>query len=533
MKTAKRKNTVEILTPEDAVKLIPSEATVAFLGAGGGISEPTTVIEALAKRFKQTQEPRDLTLYYSTGLGDRAERGLSPLAQPGMCKRAIGGHWDQSPRLAEMAARNEIEGYNFPMGVMSQLLRAAAAGQPGILTHVGIGTFIDPRQTGGRLNERTTEELVQLIEIGGREWLFYPAIRPDVAIIRGTTADTEGYITMEDEIAFLDVLPMAQAVKNNGGIVIAQVQRLAKARTLHPKDVKVPGYLVDVIVVVPDQPQLYSGEVNRFMSGDFVAELGAITIPPLNERKVIARRALFEVTPGDVGNVGVGISDGIGVIAQEEGIGEEFTLTVETGPIGGVTAQGIFFGASVNNRAVIDMPSQFDFYDGGGLDICFLSFAEVDLEGNVNVSRFNGKIVGTGGFINITSNSKKVIFSGTLTAGGLKTEIENGSVQIQQEGRFKKFVPQVEEITFNGKEAVKQGKEVIYITERAVFRLTPQGLELCEVAPGMDIERDIFAHMGFRPLVSEELKEMDHRLFLSRPMGIRNEWLNKQLDSAK
>ena len=527
MKTTKRKNTVEILTAEEAVKLIPSEATVAFLGAGGGITEPTVVIEALAKRFRETKEPRDLTFYYSTGLGDRAERGLSPLAQPGLCKRAIGGHWDQSPRLAEMVVRNEIEGYNFPMGVMSQLLRAAAAGQPGILTHVGLGTFIDPRQTGGKLNERTKEELVQLMEIGGREWLFYPTILPDVAFIRGTTADTDGYITMEDEITYLDVLPMAQAVKNNGGIVIAQVQRLAKARTLHPKDVKVPGYLVDVVVVVPDQPQLYSGTVNRFMSGDFVAEMGEIAIPSLNERKVIARRALFEVTPGDVGNVGVGISDGIGVIAQEEGVGDEFTLTVETGPIGGVTAQGIFFGASVNNRAVIDMPAQFDFYDGGGLDICFLSFAEVDQSGNVNVSRFNGKIVGTGGFINITSNSKKVIFSGTLTAGGLKTEIENGSVQILQEGRFKKFVPQVDEITFNGKQAVEEGKEVLYITERAVFRLTPQGLELCEIASGVNMERDIFAHMGFKPLIAKDLKEMDSRLFLPEPMGIQQEWLEK------
>ncbi|MFS0575168.1 acyl CoA:acetate/3-ketoacid CoA transferase [Sporosarcina sp. 179-K 3D1 HS] len=529
MNPTTRTNAVKMMSAEEAVEQIPSNATVAFLGAGGGIAEPTAVIEALAKRYRETQEPRDLTLYYSTGLGDRGDRGLSPLAQSGLVKRAIGGHWDQSPRLAEMVARNEIEGYNFPMGVMSQLLRAAAAGQPGLLTHVGIGTFIDPRQTGGRLNERTTEELVKIFEIEGKEWLFYPAIRPDVAIIRATTADTDGYLTMEDEITFLDILPMAQAVKNNGGMVIAQVQRLAKAGTLHPKDVKVPGYLVDAVVVVPEQPQLYSGAVNRFMSGDFIAEIGEMTIPPLNERKVIARRALFEIRPGDVGNVGVGISDGIGIIAQEEGVGDEFTLTVETGPIGGVTAQGIFFGASINNRAVLDMPAQFDFYDGGGLDICFLSFAEVDQAGNVNVSRFNGKIVGTGGFINITSNSKKVIFSGTLTAGGLQTKIVDGSVEVHQEGRFQKFVPQVEEITFNGIEAMKQGKEVLYITERAVFELTPEGLDLIEIAPGVDIEKDILSQMGFQPRVSPNLKTMDLRLFLEEPMGIREQWMEQAL----
>jgi acetate CoA-transferase len=515
------------LTADEAVERIPSGATVAFLGAGGGITEPTALIEALAKRYRNTHEPRDLTFYHPTGLGDRADRGMSPLAQAGLCRRAIGGHWGQSPRLADMAEANEIEAYSFPMGVMSQLLRAAAAGQPGILTHIGLGTYIDPRQTGGKLNQRTKQDLIRSMEIDGKEWLFYPAIRPDVSLIRGTTADTDGYISMEDEIAFLDALPMAQAAKNNGGIVIAQVQRLVKARTLHPKTIKVPGYLVDVVVVVPEQSQLYAGSVSRFMSGDFIAETGELVAPPLNERKVIGRRALLEVTPGDVGNVGVGISDGIGVIAQEEGVAQDFTLTVELGPIGGVSAQGIFFGASVNNRAVIDMPAQFDFYDGGGLDICFVSFAEVDQAGNVNVSRFNGKIMGVGGFINITQNSRKMVFSGTLTAGGLKTAVEDGTMRIRQEGRFKKFLPQVEEVTFNGKDAVRRGQDVTYITERAVFRLTSDGLELCEIAPGLDAERDIIAHMDFRPRIAVELKEMDRRLFLPEPMGLSKQWKNR------
>lgn len=526
MKKHKRKGPVAVLTADEAVQLIPSGAAVAICGAGGGIVEPTAIIEALARRFRESQEPRNLTLYHSAGLGDRAERGISPLALPGLCRRVIGGHWGQSPRLADLAEANEIEGYSLPMGVMSQLLRAAAAGQPGILTHVGLGTYLDPRQTGGRLNARSQEELIRLMEIDGRKWLFYQAIPLDVAIIRGTTADTDGYISMEDEIAFLDVLAMAQAAHNNGGIVIVQVQRLVKARTLHPKTVKVPGYLVDALVVVPEQTQLYSGS-NRFMSGDYVAEMGEISPPRLNVRKMIARRALLEVAPGDVGNVGVGMSDGIGVVAQEEGVHEDFTLTVEIGPIGGVSAQGIFFGSSINMQAMIDMPAQFDFYDGGGLDIGFLSFAEVDQEGNVNVSRFNDKIMGVGGFINITSAAKKIVFSGTLTVGGLKTAIENGVVQIHQEGCFKKFLTRVNEISFNGPDALRRGQEVVYITERAIFRLTPEGMELYEIAPGMDLERDIIAHMAFRPKVAADLKEMDRRLFLPAPMGLRSQWHNK------
>jgi acetate CoA-transferase len=513
-----------VASAHEAADHIPSGATIAILGAGGGISEPTALIDALADRFRNTSNPRNLTLYHPTGLGDRAERGISPLAQKGLCKRIIGGHWGQSPRLAEMAERNEVEAYDFPMGVMSQLLRACAAGQLGIITHVGLGTYIDPRQKGGRLNECTQEKLIRLIDIDGEERLYYPVIKPDVALIRGTSCDTDGYVTMEDEVAFLDILPMAQATKNNGGTVIVQVRRLVKAGTLHPKSVRVPGYLIDVIVVVPEQSQLYASGDSRFISGDFVAEMGELSFPPLNERKVIARRALLEVSPGDVGNVGVGISDAIGVIAQEEGIEGQFTLTVELGPIGGISAQGIFFGASINNRAIIDMPAQFDYYGGGGLDISFLSFAEVDRGGNVNVSRFGGKIMGTGGFIEISQNSKKVIFSGTLKAGGLKTSVENGRLKVLQEGRFGKFVDRVEEITFNGQDAVKRGQEVMFITERAVFRLTEQGLELSEVAPGMDIARDILAHMAFRPLVSKNVREMDRRLFLPETMGLVREW---------
>ena len=523
MKKLKRKGPAPVLTADEAMRLVPSGATLAICGMGGGIVEPTALIEALARRFRETREPRDLTFFIPSGLGDRADRGVSPLALTGLCRRAISGCWGQSPRLAGMAEANEIEAYSFPLGVTTKLLRAAASGEPGILTHIGLGTHLDPRQTGGRLNERTREDLIRLMEIDGREWLFYPVTPIDVALIRGSTADTEGCISMEDEIAFLDVLPMAQAAHNNGGIVIAQVQRLVKARTLHPKMVRVPGFLVDALVVVPEQEQLYCGS-SRFMSGDYVAELVEIAPSHLDVRKVIARRALMEVQPGDVGNVGIGISDGIGVVAREEGVQEDFTLTVELGTVGGLSAQGIFFGSSVNVQAVIDMPAQFDFYDGGGLDVGFLSFAEVDREGNVNVSLFNKKIMGVGGFVDISSTTRKMVFSGTLTAGGLKTAVENGCVKIEQEGRFRKFLARAAEISFNGRDALRRGQEVIYITERGVFRLTPEGLELFEIAAGMDLERDIAAHMEFRPKISPDLKEMDRRLFRPESMGLRREW---------
>lgn len=522
-------NKVPVMTAEEAIKLVPSNAVVSFLGAGGGIVEPTALINALAERFEREQAPRDLTLWHPAGLGDRGEKGMSVLAKPGLIKRSIGSHYGQSPRIADMADRNEIEAYCFPMGVMTKLACAAAAGQPGVLTKTGIGTYMDPRKTGGKLNPKTTEDLIKVMDIDGEEYLFYKTVRPDVALIRGSTADEEGFITMEDEIVFLDILAAAQAAKNNGGIVIAQVQKLVKKGSLHPKDVRVPGYLVDALVVVPDQQQLYGAPINRYMSGDYTQVEGDVQIVPLDQRKVIARRALMEVKPGDIGNVGVGISDGVGKIAAEEGVSEEFTLTVEQGSVGGISAQGIFFGANVNSKAVIDMPSMFDFYDGGGLDICFLSFAELDRHGNVNVSRFNNKVMGVGGFINISANSKKVVFSGTFTAGGLKTAVEGGRIRIVSEGRFTKLRDEVEEISFSGENAVRTGQDIIYLTERASFRLTKGGVELFEIAEGMDLEKDILAHMEFRPLIAKDLKTMDPRLFRDQIMDLRADWEGKGL----
>ena len=518
-----------VMTAEEAVGLIQDESVVTFLGAGGGLTEPTALILALAEKYKKEGSPKNLVLWHATGLGDRDNRGMSPLAQQGLIKRIYGGHWGQSPRLADMADRNEIEAYNFPQGIMAQLLRAAAAHQPGLLSRTGIGTFVDPRNQGGKLNDVTKEELIKLVEIKGKEYLFYPTIYPDVAFIRGTTADAEGYISFEDEIAYLDALAEAQAVHNNGGIVICQVQKIVKRRTLHPKSVHIPGYLVDVLVPVPEQAQLYAGpQVNRVFSGDYTMDLDHVTPLPLTQRKVVARRCIEEIQPGFVGNVGVGIADGIGAVAQEEGVSEEFTLTVETGPIGGATVQGIFFGATINLQALLDMPAQFDFYHGGGLNVCFLSFAEVDKKGNVNVHKFNNKIMGTGGFVDICQNTKKVVFCGTLKAGGLKESIKEGRLSIDQEGKVSKFVDSVAEVTFNGTEALKNGQEVMYVTERAVFQLTADGLVLTEIAPGVDMQKDIISQMGFDVKISPNVKTMDSRLFNEGKMNIHDEFMSKK-----
>lgn len=525
MSKIKRKgNRPQILSAREAINYIEDNDVVAVSGAGGGIVDPYALINALHDRYEETQSPKNLTLWHSTGLGDRGERGMSPLAMDGLVKRVIGGHWGQSPKLAQMASDNKIEAYNFPQGIMAQLARTAAAGQPGILSKVGLGTFIDPRVEGGKLNEVTKEDLIQLMNVGGQEYLYYPVVPLDVCLIRATTADTEGYASMEDEITYIDVLQLAQAVHNNGGTVILQVKRVVKAGTLHPKSVKIPGFLVDAIVVEPNQEQLYNGS-DRFFAGDYIADDSDVNILPLDQRKVVARRALMEVKPGYVGNVGVGIADGIGNVAREEGISDQFTLTVETGPVGGATAQGIFFGATVNARAIMDMPAQFDFYDGGGLDVAFLSFAELDENGDVNVHKFNGKIMGTGGFVNIVAGSKKVVLCGTLRAGKLKTTVKNGKITIDQEGKFEKMIKKVGSVTFSAKQATKQGQEVIYITERAVFKLIDGKVVLTEIAPGMNLQKDIIDQMGFVPEISKDLKEMDARIFKEEKMNIKDEFL--------
>jgi propionate CoA-transferase len=478
---------------------------------------------ALEKRFLETGSPRNLTLVYGAGQGDGQNRGLNRLAHEGMLKRIIGGHWGLAPKLGAMATAEKVEGYNLPQGVICQLYRDIAAGKIGTITHVGLGTFVDPRLEGGKVNKVTTEDLVHVVNLLGEEKLLYKAFPITVAFIRGTTADEVGNISMEKESVSLDALAIAQAVKNSGGKVIVQVERVTAKGSLDPKLVKVPGILVDAVVLA--QPefhwQTYAEQYNPAYTGEIRVPTQAFKPLALDERKIIGRRAAMELVPGAVVNLGIGMPEAVADVAGEEGAADDMTMTVESGPIGGIPAGGKSFGSATNPEAIVDQSNQFDFYDGGGLDLAFLGMAQVDASGNVNVSKFGPRMVGCGGFINISQNAKKVIFCGTLTAGGLKIRAEDGRLKIIQEGQARKFIHEVEQITFSGCYAAAFGQSVLYITERAVFQLLPAGLVLTEIAPGIDLDKDILAHLDFSPVISPELKQMDARIFSAGVMGLQ------------
>ena len=494
-----------ILDADAAAGLIGSDQTLIVEGSSGfGVAE--TVLAALERRFAATGEPRDLTLVHTTGVGDRAARGVNHLAHDGMLRRVIGGNWGLMPSLVRLIADDRIEAYNFPQGVLCQLYREIAAGKPGVVSHVGLGTYMDPRQDGGRMNARTRDALVELVHLDGREWLFYKAFKPNVALLRGTTADERGNITLEHECALLEHLSVAQAVHNAGGLVIAQVERVVSHGTLHPQHVKVPGILVDVIVVEPEAWQTWMVRYSPAFSGERRVPLADVPPLPMGHRKVIARRAAMTLRAGMVINLGVGMAEGVARVAAEEGISDAFTLTIEAGAIGGVPASELNFGAAYNPDAIVDQPYQFDFYDGGGLDMACVSFAQVDASGHVNVTRFAGRVEGSGGFIDITQNAKAVCFLGTFAGG--------------KDGSIHKFVERVEQISFNGRAAAARGAPVLYITERAVFALTAEGVELREVAPGVDIRRDIVGCMGFTPRIPTPPKPMDPRIFRDEKMGL-------------
>lgn len=510
---------MKIVTFEEAVSLIEDGDTLLIGGSGGGHAVPEKLIVTLKERYLSSGNPRGITLVHPVGLGDMDTQGVGHLAYPDLLKRIVTGALVNTPAIQKMAQEGTVEAYTLPQGSLSQLTREMAAGRPGLISHVGLHTFVDPRKGGGRQSASAKEDLIEVVEMGGREWLFYKPFKVDVTFLRGTTADEDGNISMEREAIFGEMLSMAQATHNAGGVVIVQVARLAQRGSLAPKDIKIPGMLVDLVVVDPDQMQSYTTQYNPAFAGELRVPLDEIPPLPFDPRKIIARRAAMELFPQAICNLGAGVSTGIANIAAEEGFLDQIVLTNEQGLIGGAPASGVDAGAAMNYNAIVDQPYQFDFYDGGGLDLAFLSFAQVDGSGSVNVSRFGDKVIGIGGFQNIAQNAKKVIFSGTFTAGSLEITWPEGKTKILVEGRFSKFVAELQQVSYSGPYAAELDQKALYITERAVFERGPNGLVLTEIAPGIDLKNDILAQMDFQPQISPDLKEMDQRIFLPETMG--------------
>jgi propionate CoA-transferase len=495
----------KVMSANAALALVKDGDTIGLIGGGGGLMEASALFAAIERRFLASGHPRALTVVHALGIGDKATRGLNCFAHEGMCQRVIGGHWVWSPRMQQLAKDEKIQAYIIPGGVMTQLWREIGAGRPGLFTHVGLGTVCDPLLGGGRMNASAVDDIVERITIDGRQFLRYKPFAVHVALIRASVADAHGNLSFEQEAANLDAYAAALAAHNSGGIVIAQVQSLVAHGALKARQVRIPAALVDAIVVDADQRTGYETHYDATLTGEARGPAAASPPEPFSERTAIARRALLEIAEGDVVNYGVGIPDAVARLASLCGLAANIHTTIEHGTYGGDLLTGTLFGYARNADAMIDAPSQFDFYSGGGLDVAFLGFGEFDAQGNVNVSKLGGFPVGPGGFIDIAQNARKVVFCGTFAAKGVKLQTGDGSLRIQREGEVRKLVRAVEQITFSGPQALAQGQTVLYVTERASFRLTPNGVELFEIAPGLDLVRDVLSAMDFKPAIAATL----------------------------
>lgn len=503
----------KFMSADDAVKLIKDGDTVALIGGGGGLMEASHVFRAVSRRFLSTGFPRALTVLHALGIGDKKTEGMNHFAHEGLVKRVIGGHWVWSPKMQEMARDEKIEAYVLPSGCVMQLYREIGGNRPGLFTHVGLGTFVDPRHQGGKMNQSAKEDLVEIVTIGGKELLWYKSFPINVTIIRGSFGDADGNISLDQEAANVDVYAAALAAHNSGGLVIAQVRTAVDLNSLPARSVRVPGAIVDAVVVDPNQQMSYDLPYDPLISGERRGPIPVEPPEPLNIRSLIARRAYRELHDGAIINFGVGIGEGVAKMVAEKGEGGRFYQTIEHGTYGGSLLVGMLFGFARSASAMIDGPSQFDFYAGGGLDTAFLGFGELDEQGDVNVSKLGGLTVGPGGFMDIAQNAKKVVFCGTFDTKGSQIDIGPEGLKIVRNGTVRKLVKQVEQITYSGGQALKRGHQAVFVTERAVFMLTPEGLVLSEVAPGVDIQGDILDVMGFRPLIPRDPIIIDRALF--------------------
>lgn len=502
----------KFVSADDAAAMLRDGDTVALMGGGGGLMEATTLFQAIERRFLATQAPRQLTVVHALGIGDKATRGMNCFAHAGLVKRVIGGHWVWSPRMQQLALDNRIEAYILPGGVSSQLFRAIGAGQPGLITHVGLGTVCDPRHGGGRMNEAARDDLAEVMTIDGREYLRYKPYPVHVALVRASAADEDGNISFEHEAANLDAQSIALAARNSGGRVIVQVRERLPRGALKAREVRIPSAWVDAIVVDPGQRTSYDIPFDATLSGELTGEarLAADVArdEPFSERQAVARRAACELFDGAVVNYGVGIPDAVAKLVVRRGQLDRLYQTIEHGTYGGSLLDGVLFGYARNASAMLDAPTQFDFYGGGGLDIAFLGFGEFDQHGNVNVSRLGGLTVGPGGFIDIAQNARKVVFCGTFAAKGVRLATGDGQMRVLQQGSVRKLVQQVDQVTFSGPQALRHGQTALYLTERASFRLTEAGVELFEIAPGIDLQRDVLDQMDFTPRLAQPLRVM-------------------------